>query len=218
MKEQMIKYWAQIDLIDENIGRILKDLEKTGQLDNTIIIFSTDHGDMLGDHGLRAKGVRFYEGLVHVPLIFYYPKKFKQNLQSKALVELTDIFPTILDAVEVKIPGNIEGKSLMLILKGKVSPDFHKKFVRSECYDCFAPGGKFKSAYATMLRTDRYKIVNYHSPSSKGELYDIKEDPKEFHNLWDAPKYEKIKMELMKQSFDATVKAMNMGPKRVARY
>lgn len=217
-KEREAKYWAQIDLIDQNIGRILDILRKTGQLDNTLIIFSTDHGDMLGDHGFVAKGCRFYEGLVHVPLIFWYPKALKHNLQSKALIELIDIVPTLLDVVGLYIPDRIQGKTLLPILTGKASPDSFRRFVRSSCYNCFATPENEKGSYGTMLRTKHYKIINYHSPVSKGELYDLKKDPKEFHNVWNDPQYENVKLRLMQLSFDATAKAIDTGPKRVARY
>ncbi len=217
-KLRMAKYWAEIDLIDQNIGRILEILKKTNQLENTIIIFSTDHGDMLGDHGLIAKGCRFYEGLVHVPLIIWYPKEFKQNLRSKGLVELVDVVPTILETVGLNIPEHIQGRSLLRILTGSADPDSFRKFVRSECYDCFAPINNYDNSYGTMLRTKRYKIINYHSPVSKGELFDLKEDPHELHNEWNNPEYAKIRFHLMQLSFNATVKAMDSGPKRIARY
>ena len=81
------KYWAMVELIDENVGRIMSALEASGQKDNTIVIFTSDHGDMTGDHGLRLKGCRFYEALVRIPLIISYPDKFKSGLKTDALVE-----------------------------------------------------------------------------------------------------------------------------------
>ena len=89
---------------------MLKTLEETGQLNNTLIIFTSDHGDMAGDHGMTAKGCRFYEGLVRVPLIFWYPPYFQENIQSNALVELTDIVPTLLELTGLEISKKIQGK------------------------------------------------------------------------------------------------------------
>lgn len=213
-KERLAKYWAQIDLIDEQIGNLLSVLKETGQLNNTLIIFTSDHGDMAGDHGMTAKGCRFYEGLVRVPLIFWYPSYFQENIQSDALVELTDIVPTILDLTGLEISKNIQGKSLLPILTGEKSPEFHRESVRSEFYN--AAMSK-KINYGTMYRTQEYKLVVYHG-HEKGELFDMKKDPKEYENLWDSPKHQSIKYELMKKSFDQTVLSMDTGPVRLGRY
>lgn len=218
-KVRQAKYWAQIDQIDENIGRLLESLKETGQLDNTLIIFTSDHGDMLGDHGLTKKGARFYEGLVRVPLIFWYPSKFEKNLRSEALVGLIDIAPTLLDLTGKEVPERMQGKSLLPILTGEKAPDHHKDFVRSEFYNTLGirPEEGQKYAFATMIRTDRYKLVNYHG-HEKGELFDLKNDPHEFENLWDDPDYEDIRFELMKKNFDETVNAIDTGPERIGRY
>ncbi len=213
-KERLAKYWAQIDLIDDQIGRLLITLEETGQLNNTLIIFTSDHGDMAGDHGMTAKGCRFYEGLVRVPLIFWYPPYFQENIESQALVELTDIVPTILELTGLKINNIIQGKSLLPILIGMKSPDFHREFVRSEFYDAAMSN---KLNYGTMYRTEKYKLVVYHG-HEKGELFDMEKDPEEYTNLWDSPKHQKIKFELMKRSFDQTVLSMDTGPIRLGRY
>jgi arylsulfatase len=213
------KYWAQIDLIDENIERLLTSLKETGQLDNTLIIFTSDHGEMLGDHGLTGKGCRFYEGLVRIPLIFIYPDKFKQNLQSEALVELVDIVPTLLELAGLPVPDRIQGKSLLPILTGQESADHHRDFVRCEFYDALYPNPNsgYENAFGTMIKTDRYKLSVYHG-FQHGELFDLQKDPGEYKNLWDEPDYAGIKLDLMQKSFDATVKAIDTGPERLGRY
>jgi arylsulfatase len=202
------QYWAQIELIDKNVGRMRKALEDTGQLQNTVIIFTSDHGDMCGDHGLRGKGCRFYEGLVRVPLIFWWPEQFTQNLRSRALVELTDIAPTLMELAGTPIPKHVQGKSLLPLLQGKADPHRHREFVRCEFYDTLDPGSYgAQSTWGTMHRTDRYKLCVYHG-HDHGELYDLKADPSEFVNLWDRPEYAKVRLELLRQSFDATVAAL----------
>jgi arylsulfatase len=216
-KTRLAKYWAQIDLIDENIGRLLKTLEETGQLNNTLIIFSSDHGDMTGDHGLVNKGARFYESLVRVPLIFWYPQFFEQNLKSNALVELTDIVPSLLELTGLPVSKRIQGKSLLSILTGNQPADFHRDFVRSEFYDGGMSKKRHTFGFATMYRNDRYKIVNYHG-HEKGELFDLYNDPEEFHNLWDDPEYKDIRFDLMKKNFDITVQSIDTGPERLGRY
>ena len=83
-------YYAMIELIDDQFGRLIDHLEATGQLDDTLIIFHSDHGEMLGDHGLLYKGCRFFEGLVHVPLIFAWRGRIQAGIVSDALVELVE--------------------------------------------------------------------------------------------------------------------------------
>jgi len=208
------KYWAQIDQIDEHLGRLFEVLEETGEMENTIILFTSDHGDMVGDHGLQKKGCRFYEALVRVPLIFSWPASFKTNLQSNALVELTDIYPTLMEAAGLPVHERVQGKSLMPILTGQASPEFLRPYVRSEYYDAL---NHEPPNYATMLRTEKYKIVVYHG-HELGELYDLENDPCEFNNLWNHPEHAEIKMKLLKLSFDATAKAVDTGPERVGNY
>lgn len=213
---RLAKYWAQIDLIDENIGRILETLEETGQLNNTLIIFMSDHGDMCGDHGMTAKGCRFYEGLVRVPLIFWYPPYFQESLRSDALVELTDIIPSLLELTGLPVDKLIQGKSLLPILTGEKDQTSHRNFVRSEWYDGVM-AGKNTLNHGTMYRNKRYKIVHYHG-HKKGELFDLEKDPQELHNLWDDPSYAEIKLELTLKSFDETVRSIDTGPERLGRY
>ena len=207
------KYWAMIELIDENVGRIMAALEESGQRDNTIIIFTSDHGDMTGDHGLRLKGCRFYEALVRVPLIISYPEKFESGLQTDALVELTDLVPTLLDAANLPIPDRVQGHSLWPILSGQTNPDYHRDFVRSEFYQALPD----KTSYATMIRDRRYKLVNYHG-HNLGELFDLDTDPGEFNNLWDDDSYADIRFGLMKRSFDSLAMAVDIGSPRISGY
>lgn len=212
-KTQQILYWAQIDLIDEQIGRVLDALKETGQLTDTVVIYTSDHGNCVGDHGLRQKGCRFYEGLTRVPLIFSCPAFFEQNVRSQALVELIDIAPTILDLAGLPTPCAMRGKSLTPILTGQVPPEEHRDFVRCEYYE--ALGGV--KTRATMIRDDRFKLVNYHG-HNLGELFDLEKDPDEFINLFDAPEYQQVRQRLTDLSFDALAFAIDLGPERIARF
>ncbi len=204
-------YYAMIKLIDDQVGRILDTLEETGQREQTVIIFTSDHGEMLGDHGLIQKGCRFYEGLVRVPLIFSWPRQFERGLRSDALVELLDKTPTLLELAGLEVPEQMQGRSLLPILKGEADADSHRDFVRCEFYDALdMPDGTF----ATMYRDERYKLIVYHG-HEHGELYDLMRDPHEFDNLWDAPQTQSLKLDLMKRSYDASMLAMDRGPRRV---
>ena len=210
-------YYAMIAQIDDQFARILQCLDDTGQRDNTVIIFTSDHGETLGDHGLLYKGCRFYEGLVRVPLIFSWPGHIQSNLQSDALVELLDMSTTMLELAGITPPDYMQGESLMPILKGEAAPDHHRDFVRCEYYDALDSafvGGDH--SYATMYRDRQYKHVVYHG-HGLGELYDLEADPWEFNNLWDSPDHQAKKMELMQASFDASmIKGVDVGTRRIA--
>lgn len=207
------KYWAMIELIDKNVGRLLDALEATKQLDNTVIVFMSDHGDTIGDHGLMMKGCRFYEGLVRVPLLVAWPGKFKAGVRSDALVELTDLAPTLLDIAGLPVSEKMMGRSLLPILTSQKPTGNHREAVRSEYYQTLegAP------SYATMLRDRRYKLVHYHG-FPVGELYDLQTDPHEFVNLWNDPKHADLRFEMTRKNFDALAFAVDIGSDRIGRY
>ena len=230
-------YYGMIEIIDRNVGRLLSALEEMSLRDDTLIIFTSDHGEGLGDHALSSKGCRFYEGLVRVPLIFSWPGRFKEDLRSDALVELLDMTPSVLELAGLEVPDYVQGKSLLPILRGEVSPDYHRDFVRCEYFDALDAGltrlsgpsgleiskgmerGKFTPSpgvFATMYRDRRYKLSIYHG-HNLGELYDLQEDPWEFDNLWDDPKHRTIRDDLIYASFDAHVLiTTDVGSRRIA--
>lgn len=205
-------YLAMIELADEQIGRVLDAVDQSAPGEQTLIVFTSDHGDLQGDHGLVRKGCRFNEGLIRVPLLWSWPGHVQPGLVSDALVELTDIVPTLLSAVELPLPRRISGRSLLRILTGAESPDQHRDFVRSEFYD--AQGWQPKDSRitaGTMYRDERWKLTLYHSHGT-GELYDLKNDPQEFDNLWDNSSASQTKVRLMESSFAATVLGGDIGP------
>ncbi len=194
-------YYAEILLIDDQIGRIIDYLEETGQRENTIIIFTSDHGEMLGDHGIYWKGGFFYEGLVHVPLIFSCPGLIKEGLRSSALVELVDIAPTLMEITGRKIPVAMQGKSFKDILTGEADPSYHKDSVYCEYY--YSAGGLIPVS-ATMYFDGRYKIIVHHNEDIS-EIYDLKNDPDEFDNLWNNPEYRDLQAKLVIKCFNQAI-------------
>ncbi len=210
-KTLIAAYYAMIQLIDEQLGRILETLDETGQRENTVIIFTSDHGETLGDHGLIQKGCRFYEGLVRVPLIFSCPERFVSGVRSDALVELVDKAPTLLELAGLDVPETMHGRSLLPILRGEADPQHHRDFVRCEYYDAV---DLRDHSFATMYRDERYKLAVYHG-HDEGELYDLRDDPDEFNNLWHDPTHQSLKMDLLKRNFDAAMFAMDRGSRRV---
>ena len=211
-KEKIAAYYAMIEQIDDHVGRMLDCLNRSGQREDTLVIFTSDHGEMLGDHGLITKGCRFYEGLVHVPLIISWPSVISQGIRKRSLVELTDIAPTLLDYAGIEKGERMIGRSLRRLLESEV--DAHRKFVRCEYYralSLLAPGREgWEGSYATMIRTDRYKLVVYHGHGS-GELFDLEKDPGEFNNLWRDPDCNEIRFDLMKAMLDQSAFAVDLG-------
>ena len=210
------RYYAMIAQIDDQFARLLVALEEKGIAENTVVIFTSDHGETLGDHGLMYKGCRFYEGLVRVPLIFRFPG-FKSGHTSEALVELTDLSATLLELAGLEVPDYFQGRSLLPLLRGDASSKDHREFVRSEYFDALDPhftGGT--GTYATMYRDHRYKLSMYHD-HDLGELYDLETDPWEHNNLWDSPEHRDIKNTLIRKSFNSHVLlTTDVGSERIA--
>ena len=204
-------YYAMIKLIDDQVGRILAALDESGQRENTIVIFTSDHGETLGDHGLILKGCRFYEGLVRVPLIWSWPGVFKAGVRSPALVELTDIAPTLLDICGLPIPNYMTGRTLLPILSGRQTPETHRDYVRCEYISAIDLPDE---SVATMYFDGRYKLVCYHN-HALGELYDLDADPSELADLWDDATHQMLKGELLQRSFDAHMATLYTGPERI---
>ena len=105
-------YYANITTVDEKLGEVLAALEDRGWLDDTILVFCSDHGEMLGDHSLAYKWL-MYDPITHIPLIIRYPDAARQGTQVEDLVSLIDLGPTILEAAGITVPTHLEGRSLL---------------------------------------------------------------------------------------------------------
>lgn len=192
-------YYAMVKLIDDQVGRILELLKKKDILDNTIIIYMSDHGEMLGDHGIYLKGPFFYECLSSVPLIISYPRKLLEGVRRNALVELTDLAPTLLEVLELEREDGMQGRSFYSLLTDTQESDEHREDVFSEFYNALAYNDP--PAYVSMLRTKQHKLVVTHG-FEVGELYDLQEDPGEHINLWDNSEYTSVKVRMLKRLAD----------------
>ncbi len=205
-------YYAMIEFLDAKFGRVMESLRRTGQIENTIVIYMSDHGEMLGDHGLMLKGCRFFEGLVRVPLIISWPGQFQAGLRSDALVELVDIAPTLLDACGLEIPWQMQGRSLLPILQGRADPARHKTQVVCEFKDSI--GGHPDHTHGSMVSDGRWKSIVYHG-HPVGEIFDLAQDPGEFDNLWHDTT---LRAERLKAHLDAMAATVSAGPPRSADY
>jgi arylsulfatase len=182
-------------------------------LDNTLVIFTSDHGEMLGDHGLYYKGPFFYEPAVHVPLIMAWSGHIAPGTRSPALVELVDIAPTLLDVVGLERYPGMQGQSLWPLLMDTDRRQ-HRQDVYCEYYNA-SPLHTSPMAYLTMLRTDRHKLVAVHG-LEQGELYDLQDDPGETRNQWDNENCAAVKMRLLKRLCDRMAWTVDPLPARLA--
>ncbi|MHC4997282.1 MAG: sulfatase family protein, partial [Planctomycetota bacterium] len=206
-------YYAMCELIDDQVGRILRVLEETGQARNTLVIFMSDHGEMLGDHGFYLKGPHFYEEAIRVPMVIRWPSYINPGTRIDGLVELIDLAPTLLESAGIEVPEAMQGRSLLPLMTGQANPDHFRGHVFCE-YD---NSWSHKRSYGSMLRTTTHKIVVYHG-TDQGELYDLQSDPDEFDNLWNDPASQSLKLDLMKRCFDASVLTMDPTPPRLGEF
>lgn len=200
-KRVQAAYYAMIEQVDHEFGRLLDHLDAIGERENTIVVFMSDHGEALCDHGLLLKGCRFFEGLTRVPLMVSWPTGYRQDIVSDALVELMDLVPTFLDAAGLETPYWVQGKSLTPLLSGET--DRHRDFVRTEFFGAINYPDQ---THATMYRDRRWKFVDYHG-KDLFELYDLENDPWEHNDLSESPDHQDTLHDLMRKSFDATVYA-----------
>ncbi len=184
-KDYIRRYWGYCAYIDNRIGQVFRLLKETGQWDNTIIIFTSDHGDMVAGHGMIFKlGSNAYEELFRVPAIISLPGGEFQGLRIKELASSVDLLPTILDAAGIAVPAEIDGKSLLPFLKDQVAQ--HRPAVFAEIHTS-NHGGK-----VIMCRSQRYKYVYHWLSSDVDELYDLEADPGELNNLIGDESYREV--------------------------
>ncbi len=184
LQEIKSRFYGNLSLIDSQIGEILNELKKQGQLDNTIIVFTSTNGSMLGDHHLFQNGV-FYERSAHVPLVVLWPKHLKSQ-HIKGFTSHVDLLPTFLELAKLNIYDALDGQSIVPVMKGeKNAPDHTFMEVLNN--------------YAVV--TDKYKMGLY-TTYNEGELYNRKADPNELKNVYDLPEFKQKKDSLQKLLLD----------------
>ncbi|MEM7407807.1 MAG: sulfatase-like hydrolase/transferase [Pseudomonadota bacterium] len=211
-RELQASYYAMIEQLDHEFGRLLDYLDESGERDNTVVIFCSDHGETLADHGLVLKGCRFMEGLVRVPLIISWPANFAAGQRLDTLVELIDLAPTLAEAAGLDVPWFNQGLSLTAVLKGET--DQHREHVRTEFFGAISYPDQ---THATMLRRGKWKLVCYHG-KDLFELYDLESDPWEHRDLSRSSEHQQLLHELLRLSFDRQVAALPPMPERTAPF
>lgn len=187
---QRAHYYANCTMIDTQVGKIIDALQQRGVLDNTLVIFTSDHGDCLNDHGHSQKW-NMFEQSVHVPAVVCWPGHIDASLSIAALVSLMDFGPTILDYAGADMPAWMEAQSLRELLEGKTSHGRQRVFTE-QSDDAIMTGSKF----VTMVREGEFKLVHF-IDCEDGQLFNLDNDPQECNNLWAEPCYKDLKHRLI---------------------
>jgi len=185
-RRYMEDYLRCIVSVDKSVGQVLDYLKENNLDENTIIIYTSDQGFFLGEHGLFDK--RFmYEEAMRTPLLIRYPKEIKEKSQTERLTQNLDIAPTLLDVAGITIPGDMQGESLRKIWQNNDS-----EWRDAIYYHYYEKGFGATPHYG--VRTDRYKLIHFYDVVDSWELYNLETDPNEMKNLYTDPGYEqKIK-------------------------
>ncbi|MEZ6146308.1 MAG: sulfatase [Planctomycetaceae bacterium] len=187
-------YLRCIASVDDNVGRVLDYLDETGLADNTVVIYSSDQGFYLGDHGWFDK--RFmYEESYRMPLMVRWPKVIQPNSVDHHLVSNIDFAETFLDIAGVDIPDDMQGSSLVPLLNGEQPEDWRK----SHYYQYYEFLGDRRTAHMVRrhygVRTDRFKLIHFYN-IDEWELYDLEKDPHELRNVYGKPLYASVVSDL----------------------
>lgn len=195
----MKDYYSTVLSLDRNIGRILDYLDKNDLTKNTIVVYTSDQGFYLGEHGWFDK--RFmYEESMRTPLIIRYPGLIKPGTVSNQMISNVDFAPTFLEAAGVVIPKEIQGKSMMPLFKNQ------KASIRKAVYYHFYEyPGEHSVLKHFGIRTSRYKLIRFYDHKNFWELYDLQSDPSEMKNLYGEKKYQAITDDLKKQLKDLCI-------------
>jgi len=198
------RYYGEVTFIDDAIGRILKTLDELKIRDDTLIVFISDHGDMLGDHGLYFKALAYPQS-ANVPLIFNWPGHLRAGKVVDGIVQEIDVLPTITELAGIENPPGVQGRSQALILTTD-SNDTGYEYAYIE-----HPGSDYS------LRSLKWRF-SYYPGKDFGELYDLEKDPHEFNNLWKDGKMENLKTKLTSKLLDRIVQTRDPLPTREKPY
>ena len=205
--------YASIGYIDQCIGQILASLESLGLAENTMVIFTSDHGDLMGDHGLLFKGPCPYNGVLQLPLIWKIPDITKKGSVTESLVSSVDYAKTILSLLNISEKHHdvsLQGKDLSPVLKDPTAEVRNCCFIEND-----EEIGTLKSRLRHLI-TKNYKLTIYENKENFGDIYDRKNDPNEMNNLWNEETFKHSRFELLDKLYHETLKAQSRYPERIA--
>lgn len=207
LRQNLAVYYGMLSLIDDQLARMLSRLDDLGVAENTIVIFTTDHGHFLGQHGLVAKGPFHYEDMIRVPFLARWPGRIPAGTRCDALTSHVDLAPTLLGAAGLPVPPIMQGVDQMPVWSG--AQDSARDWVLVE---------NRHQPSAIHVRTfvqDRYKLTIYRG-EPWGELYDLERDPGERHNLFDDPAAASVKQQLAMRWLEADMERESSPYERIA--
>ena len=166
--------------VDDGVGDLLKALEAIGQLDNTLFVFTSDHGYFYGEHGLSIERRLAYEESIRIPLLMRLPSLIKAGSTPEAIVLTIDLAPTFIELAGAKSPTQIQGRSLLPVLNGATPSDWRRSFFVEYYSDTVFP--RMNRMGYKAVRNDRWKYIHYVDQTDADELYDLQSDPYELQN------------------------------------
>lgn len=198
LDDLIVRYTESLMGVDESIERVLNYLEENGLAENTLVLYMGDNGFMLGEHGLIDKR-QAYEESMRVPLLAWAPGFIEPGTTIEENIMNIDMTPTFLDIADGSMPDNhvVDGDSFLPLLAG-AETDWRSTFVYQYFWEHAFP--HTPTVYA--IRGDRYKYIYYHGVWDKNEFYDLETDPKEMHNLIDAPEHQDRIRQMRTEMFD----------------
>ena len=193
-------YLRTIQSIDDGVGKILKYLDENNLTENTIVIYTSDQGFYLGEHGWFDK--RFmYEESLRTPILMRYPKEIKPGIKINNLIQNLDFAPTFLDYAGIEIPDDLQGDSFRKIVNNTSSK--WRDAIYYTYYE-YPSVHMVKRHYG--VRTDRYKLMHFYYDIDEWEMYDLQEDPSEMKNVYDDPKYLEVRKNMHKKLIEMRIK------------
>jgi arylsulfatase A-like enzyme len=191
--EAMALTCGMISMVDDAIGRALAKLDELGLAENTVVIFTADHGDFLGDHGLMLKGPAHYEGVIRVPFLWADTKEAAKPGTCSALAGTIDIGATILDRAGLAPYNGYQGKNLLPLTNGEADKIYESVLIEDDQQRSYF--GYDSPPRIRTLITERWRMTMSHGVTW-GELYDLENDPDEMNNLWDEAGHASVRAEL----------------------
>jgi arylsulfatase A-like enzyme len=208
-REAIALNYGAITFIDDMIGKVLAHLAERGLADNTVVIFTSDHGDYMGDHQLLWKGPMHYQSIIQVPFLWYDPQGASHGSRNRALCSTADIAPTVLARAGVPLFNGIQGESILPLIAGDNASWRDALLIEEEAQRLLF--GFSSRPKVRTIQTDRFRLSLYDG-QSWGELYDLAEDPHETRNVWSDPGYVRQKAEVMEQLARTTLTLSETSP------
>ena len=217
--------YGTVSMIDDSVGQILAALEKLGMADNTMIVYTSDHGDMMGDHGMILKGFMPYDGILRVPLIWKVPGVAKKGEVSDSLVSAIDLAPTILNLSNIdkkSIPQDMQGVDVTPVLKDPTEKVRESCLIEVDEADigmaskmpmAATIGGSLETRVKYLI-TEKYSLTIYNGLKGHGDIFDRVNDPLQLNNLWYSNP--ELRHELVEQLLHEVINAQSLYPKKQA--